>query len=212
MPRAVTSYVADPTDGLPARTVGPWSRHKHYVLDQYLGIFAAGMQKKWAHRAYIDLFAGPGVCADADTRSFFAGSPLLALAQPFTDHIYVDLDPTATDALRQRVASRQGDRRVTILTGDSNAVIDQVIEALPKRDCIAFAFIDPTNWEIHFETIRRLAEGRRVDLLVTFHGQNMKRASTVAEQPRLDDFFGTKTWRTGKAVPTLAEMVGRYTK
>jgi len=207
----MTRYVPDPTDGLPARVVGPWSRHKHYVLDQYLGIFAAGMRRKWAHRAYVDLFAGPGVCVDEETGSVFAGSPLLALAQPFTDHVYVDLDATATDALRQRVTPRQGPQRVTILTGDCNAVIDQVIDALPKRDCIAFAFIDPSNWEIHFETIRRLAEGRRVDLLVTFHAQNMKRASTVAQQPRIDAFFGTRAWRTGAGVPKLAEMVGCYT-
>lgn len=210
MPRGVTRYLADPTDGLPARVVGPWSRHKHFILNQYLGIFAAGMRKKWPRRVYIDLFAGPGVCADDDARSFFAGSPLLALAQPFTDHIYVDLDPVATGALRRRIEERAPARNVTILTGDCNQVIDEVIGALPKRDCIAFAFLDPTNWEVHFETIRKLADKRRVDLLVTFHAQNMKRASTVAYQPRLDDFFGTPTWRKDKVVPTLSNMVSCY--
>jgi three-Cys-motif partner protein len=212
LPRAATQYLPDPTDGLSARVVGPWSREKHHVLSQYLGIFGPSMRHKWSHRAYVDLFAGPGVCVDSDAHNFFVGSPLLALAQPFTDHVYVDLDPTATNALAKRVAARGVDRKVTIITGDCNALIDQVIEALPKRDCLAFAFIDPSNWEISYETIRRLVEGRRVDLLVTFHAQNMKRASTVAEQPRLDAFFGTKSWRTGKAVPTLAEMVGCYTK
>ena len=189
MPRAATQYLPDPTDGLLARVVGSWSREKHHVLGQYLGIFAQAMRTKWSRRAYVDLFAGPGVCVDSDAHSFFDGSPLLALAQPFTDHVYVDLDATATDALAKRVAARGRDRKVTIITGDCNVVIDQVIEALPTRDCLAFAFIDPSNWEISFETIRRLAEGRKIDLLVTFHAQNMKRASTVAEQPRLDAFY-----------------------
>lgn len=202
----------DPADGLPARVVGSWSRHKHYVLGQYLRIFATGMRKKWAHRAYVDLFAGPGVCIDDDTRTPFPGSPLLALAQPFTDYVFVDLDKRATDALAKRAAHSGSEGKVTIITGDCNDAIDRVIEALPKRDCLTFAFIDPSNWEIHFETIKRLVTGRKVDLLVTFHAQNMKRASTVGEQPRLDAFFGIETWRTGTTVPTLAEVRDCYTK
>jgi hypothetical protein len=38
--------------------VGPWSRHKHYVLDQYLGVFAAGMRKKWLQRGRPRLAPG----------------------------------------------------------------------------------------------------------------------------------------------------------
>src|SRR5688572_8505003 len=40
----------------------------------------------------------------------------------------------------------------------------------------------------------------------------MKRASTVASQPRLDAFFGAKTWRKDESVPTLSEMVGCYSR
>lgn len=200
----------DPTDGLPARVVGRWSRDKHYVLDQYIGIFAAGMRKKWRHRVYIDLFCGPGVCVEEDRGSAFAGSPLLALSQPFTQYVFVDLDPDATSALERRAAPLLLGRPMKLLTGDCNAVIGDVVDAIPGKDCIAFAFIDPSNWEVKFETIRKLVEGRRVDLLVTFHAQNMKRASTVAAQPRLDAFFGTPAWRPGTRVPTLAEMVGTY--
>jgi three-Cys-motif partner protein len=170
------------------------------------------MKKKWTHRAYIDLFAGPGVCIDDDTKTPFLGSPLLALASPFTDHVYVDLDPRATEALSKRIVARAPGRKVTIITGDCNEVIDQVTAALPKRDCLAFAFIDPSNWEVEFETVQRLVAGRKVDLLVTFHAQNMKRASTVKDQPRLDAFFGTGSWRTGSTVPTLAQMQDCYTK
>ena len=32
------------------------------------------------------------------------------------------------------------------------------------------------------------------------------------EQPRLDDFFGTTAWRSGTAVPTLAQMRECYTR
>jgi len=212
MPRAPTRYLPDPVDGLPARVVGSWSREKHHTLNQYLGIFAQGMRRKWSRLAYIDLFAGPGVCMDEDTLTPFPGSSLLALAQPFTDHVYVDLDPMATDALTKRVAPHRTGRNVTIITGDCNAVIDEVVAALPSRGCLAFAFIDPSNWEIHFETIERLVAGRKVDLLVTFHAQNMKRASTVKDQPRLDAFFGTKMWRSGTRVPTLAQVRDCYTK
>lgn len=43
-------------------------------------IFAAGM-KQWKYRAYVDLFAGPGVCATIasdGTRTFYDAPPLFA--------------------------------------------------------------------------------------------------------------------------------------
>jgi hypothetical protein len=42
-------------------------------------IFSQGMKRRWPHRVYVDLLAGPGRRVDRDTGEEFDGSPLLAL-------------------------------------------------------------------------------------------------------------------------------------
>jgi three-Cys-motif partner protein len=189
VPTARSRYYTYPTDGLPARVVKPWSEEKLYFVDRYMDIFANGMRRKWKYLAYVDLFAGPGVCVTAKSNDFHDGSPLRAFRHPFTHHVYVDLDRVAVDALRRRTAKWRTERVVEVIEGDCNAVIDKVIAALPERDCLVFAFIDPTNWQIRFETVQKLVSVRRVDVLLTFHVGHLKRVAD-RDQPEVDAFIG----------------------
>jgi hypothetical protein len=68
-------YADSPVDSIPARVVGDWSEDKHYYLGHFIEIFSTGMHKKWPSRAYIDLFAGPGVCMFRKTGRITDGSP-----------------------------------------------------------------------------------------------------------------------------------------
>lgn len=188
-PTAPTKYRTDPSDGLPARVVKPWSEEKLYFVDRYMNIFASGMRKKWKYLAYVDLFSGPGVCVSAGTDDFHDGSPLRAFRHPFTHHVYVDLDHTAVEALQTRSEKWKAERSVAVLEGNCNEVIDEVIAAIPERDCLVFAFIDPTNWQIRFDTVQKLVSVRRVDLLLTFHVGHLKRVAD-RDQPEVDAFLG----------------------
>ena len=213
MVKAKTEYVRDPADGLPARRVRRWARRKHHYLDRYLSIFARTMETKWRTRTFVDLFAGPGRCEERETGEFYDGSPLIAGRYAFTDHIYVELDPIAAEALEQRTATLAATRRVSVIQGDCNLAIDRVIERLP-RGGLTLAFLDPTTWQVSLETVRRLTEHRPVDLIVTFMGGLMKRVEMGT--PQLDAFFGTTAYRDdtrylgvdGK--PTLSGLLGCY--
>ncbi len=155
-------------------------------------LFAVGMSKKWSERAYVDLFAGPGLCM-RDDGAVEDGSPLIALAKPFTRLVFVELEELDVVALTDRIAERANGDRAVVIAGDCNDVVDQVHALLP-RDGLTFAFVDPTSWQVRFETIAALTKARRVDLLITFHVGGMRRVAD-RDQPRLDQFFGTKTWR-----------------
>jgi three-Cys-motif partner protein len=213
MTKAPSEYVIDPVDGLPARVVREWARRKHHYLERYADIFATGM-KKFPRRAYLDLFAGPGRCFEKETGETYDGSPLIGLRRNFTDHIYVELEDKAAAALDARCSPWKRERYVTVIPGDCNAKIDEVIGHLPRFG-ITFAFIDPTNWQISFDTIRRLTATRRVDLLVSFFGPSMKRVAAL-DQPRVDAFFGTKAWQTDPRFlgpdhrPTLSGLLACY--
>lgn len=130
MPTAKTEYVTGP-DGFPARVVGPWVERKVYYVGRYAAIFANGMKNRWKRRAYVELFAGPGISYDLGHRQFVDGSALRALAMTFTDWAFVDLDPVAMSALRQRIAARQRSAAATVIQGDCNEVIPQVRAQIP---------------------------------------------------------------------------------
>ncbi len=159
-------------DGLPVRDSGPWIQRKYFFLKRYMDIFTRGMKAKWQNRlSYIDLFAGPGRCLIRDTNSEVDGSPLIALSHEFSKYILVEENPENLRALRQRCGKSPKHRSIQIIEGDCNAVIDKVVP-----DGLSLTFIDPTGIDIHFDTIRKLAFGRAVDLLMTVQfGMDMKR-------------------------------------
>jgi len=212
MPEAEPEYAEDPTDGGPARVVGAWAKSKQFYVGRYMTIFATSMQKKWDALCYLDLFAGPGTCVVDGTADFYEGSALAAMARPFSHFIFVDKDPVATWALGLRVDGVAAGRPVTIIESDCNDAIKQVIAAIPPRS-LTLAFIDPTNWQIRFETVRELVEDRSVDIILTFHGGMLKRISHIEDQPRVDAFFGTTEWRKlvkGGRAPRLYDFCQVY--
>jgi three-Cys-motif partner protein len=182
---------------------------------QYAGIFTKGMKKKWAHLAYLDLFAGPGRCRVKPKGQFDDGSPLIALGLGFTHYYLSDLSPDVTTALRtrcQRVARH--DQSVLVQTGDANAVASNLNFEVKKlgRDALAFAFIDPPGTEMAYDSIAALTAGLPMDLLIFFplhmnlQRQRHYRQADPAEDSRWDAYFGTTEWRTCRSGHQLYEL------
>lgn len=194
MPRVATEWVWAP-DGLLARVVGPWVVRKTHHVDRFVDIFVTAMKGKWDGLGYVELFSGPGVSFDRVRREYLEGSPLRALRRDFTDYAFVDLDPLATGTLLKRIeVTPPGPRRVLVKSGDCNDQVDAIRSAIPRR-ALTLAFVDPTNWQVRFDTIARLVDGRSTDLLFTFHVGAMRRMVKTASTPALDAFFGTGAWR-----------------
>ena len=96
-----------------------------------------------------------------------------------------------------------------MLSGDCNEEVEEIIREIPQRGCLCLAFVDPTGLQIRFETIKRLTEGRRIDLIITFpEGMAIKRnLEKFLKQGHslLDDFMGDTSWRQkyGKELASL---------
>ena len=182
------------SDGQSGIKVGPWAQEKLHYIRRYCNIFNMGMKKHWVTRNYIDLFSGPGICLVEKTKTEIYGSPLLALSceSPFTHHFFNDAELKFIKALRKRSATYSS-TNTTYFNKDCNLVIDELLEKLPPYS-LDFCFIDPFNWEINFNSIRKLTEKRRMDLAITFHIGNIKR---VADNPpqELLDFFPNTSWQ-----------------
>ncbi|MEJ7784717.1 MAG: three-Cys-motif partner protein TcmP [Solirubrobacteraceae bacterium] len=177
-------------DGLPARVVKAHNAHKAHFIRQYSHTVAAAMKNKWGSRAYIDTYAGPGICWVEDTGEFVPGSPPIALdASPnFDHHVFVDKDSRCTDALHQRLAGSGA----VILTADSNqpATIEAVRAALPRRGCLSLALLDPQGCTLHLETLRALTDDRPMDLLINLPIHSLYRCLAAGYWHVLDDVLG----------------------
>lgn len=184
--------LVDSSDGYLAMIVGPWAKDKLHYIRAYCYIFNMDMKDKWNTRTYIDLFAGPGKCIIDTTNEEIEGSPLIALQSkvPFTHYFFNDISADAIDSVRKRTTSLSN---ITYFNKDCNEIIQDLLQKLPSSS-LDFCFIDPTNWQIKFDSIRKLTNGRRIDLAITFHTGAMKRCAD--EAPReLDDFFDGPSWR-----------------
>jgi len=182
------------SDGELAIQVGKWAKDKLHHIKNFCYVFNTGMKNIWKTRTYIDLFSGPGRCYIEATKEEIEGSPLIALncKTPFTHYFFNDVDSRFVNSLKKRVATNSI-TNVNLFSKDCNDVIDLILQKLPRRS-LDFCFIDPFNWEIKFDSIRKLTQGRRMDLAITFHIGNIKR---VADRPTqgLKDFFPDSNWQ-----------------
>jgi three-Cys-motif partner protein len=190
------------SDGLPARQVHEWSDEKLFYVERYMDIFTVGMKNKW-RLVYADFFAGPGICVDEKTGHESLGSPLRAVARSGFDRIFLnDADPEAVDALRRRIPlSQQG--RIRITKRDCNQAVEDAIQFLfpagSERSTLGLAFIDPTAFQMNFDSIQRLCEGRRIDLIITFMTGYIRRfGSQESLAKEVDGFVGGDGWRSGR--------------
>lgn len=92
-------------DGLLVRSIAGHSWQKAYYISRYTDTAATALQTKFrGRRAYVDLFAGPGICTERETDKLSWGSGLMALQinAPFDLYVLNDIDAKATSALAVR--------------------------------------------------------------------------------------------------------------
>lgn len=200
-------------DGLPARCVNEWSDEKLFYLRNYATIFSKGMKNKWANRAYLDLFAGPGRYRARPAGRFENGSPLIALGLPFTHYFFSDLSADVFSALDERVKRDSTEEQyVRVQRGDANELAGQLHDAVRGLgpNTLSLAFIDPPGTQFRFESIRRLSEGLPMDLLINFPlGMNINRQHSyrrAADDETFDAYFGTPRWRDAHDAPEFLAL------
>ena len=197
-------FISVPDDGLPTHEIGPWAEEKYRYVGMYAQLFATGMKNKWAHRIYLDLFAGPGYSRVRDTNHVVLGSPMIALSlpDPFDSYVFADENLESLEALRTRVGRVGGHSPVTYIPGNANDKVGRIIELISTtsiKSTLSFCFLDPYKLNIHFDTVRRIAEGRAIDfliLLALYVDANRNIQFYVARSNRIiDSFLGDPDWR-----------------
>jgi three-Cys-motif partner protein len=190
-------------DALPVQCVGPWAKEKHDYLRRYVDA-TKGPRSKFLSpagsrpaggAAYVELFAGPGKARIRTSGEIVGGSPFIALEHtgaPFTKVVLAEKDPETVAALSKR-ARPHGDR-VRIVPGDCNEKIDDILQQIPPYG-LNIAVVDPYGLRpLRFETLRKLAAVKRMDLVIHFPTMDIKRNLHQAEE-FVTRFLGTDSWK-----------------
>lgn len=205
-------YLLPEDDGLISRNSGIWAKDKLFYLQKYIDAFETAMRgKPWRRRIYIDLFAGPGKCMIKDGRGYFLGSSLISLTatHPFTDYYFVDTINENVNALKTRsTATKIDQNRIHFLVGDANRKVFEVTDEIKKIDSdfiagawpsLNLAFLDPDGFELEWDTVVELATINRMDLIIHYSQQGVKRMADRAlasdKETAIDKFFGDMEWR-----------------
>jgi three-Cys-motif partner protein len=192
-------------DGLLCGDVGRWAETKYRLIALYDELFATGMKDKWDQRAYIDLYAGAGYSQIRNTDIRLKGSPILALSvsHPFDKYIFCEESNALLEALTKRTQRVSHEANVSFVPGSCDIEIERVCEAIPRgsrnNKVLSLCLVDPFDFGLKFETIRRLSTVY-VDFLVLLAvGMDANRAYehyVDGNNPKLDEAFGNVAWRS----------------
>jgi three-Cys-motif partner protein len=198
----MSADVAD--DGLICNEAGAWTEDKLRHVSLYSTLFSSGMKGKWNKRVYVDLYAGAGHTKIRDTSRIILGSPLLALGMkdPFDKYVFCEEDPRKIAALRVRVGRAAPNADVTYITGNCNALTEQILTAIPAGSrgdtVLTLCFGDPYDIGLKFATLRALSV-RYVDfmllLAVWMDANRAYRRYVQEDATKVDEFLGSDTWR-----------------
>ena len=164
-----------------------------------ISIFNTGMHRKWERRYYIDLFAGPGRCVIRGSNEEVEGSPMLAVKSKvrFTDYFFGDKNLDFLEALRKRIGvlGLKEPPEFHSYHGDADRIVGELTGDLPAAEAsLGLAVLDAWGWDFSFKTLNKLAEGRRLDLVINFPVLPMKR-NWGRELPELDRFMNSNNYK-----------------
>jgi three-Cys-motif partner protein len=163
------------------------------------------MKGKWDQLVYIDLFAGAGYSRIVESGKIFMSSALISMAvsNPFSKYILCEVDKMRFEALEYRVKKHFPNHNVTLINGDSNSVVDQILKAIPSfkkgNTLLPFCFVDPYSLNFHFKTIETLGATRLMDFLIlqALHMDANRNLSKYLkdENEKIALYLGNENWR-----------------
>lgn len=204
-------YLRNEADELQPRASQDYAKDKLTILKVYMARFTTAMKDKpWRALNYVDLQAGPGKNKFSPSGDILLGSPLLALTTryPFDNLYLVEMGASEYEALEKRVGANERAASVKTFHADCNVAVDAIVEYIEQIDheyidgvwtCLNLAFLDPEGLEVEWKTVEKLANLKRMDLIINFSTSGITRNAGAAaeeiEETIFDRFFGTREWR-----------------
>lgn len=179
---------------------GLWTYIKLEVLNEYLNSYVKVFKNQPYFKViYVDAFAGTGECS---TRiGTIDGSAKLALnIDRFDEYIFIELDPVKVLFL-EKLKEEYPDKKITILNGDCNNEIKNIVAKYNWKKTRAVSFLDPFKMELSFDTLKLLSKTNAFDVWYLFPIGQASRALkndgqiTDLVTSQLNNLFGDNLWK-----------------
>jgi three-Cys-motif partner protein len=155
-------------------------------------------KKYYDGSVYIDLFAGSGLVKLKETGDIVAGSPLCALSHPAQNFDYavcVEKDKKKATVLESRLSKILSKDQFTVVQGDCNSVINDVIQKIQSKfkKPIVFTFVDPEGMEVKMKTLKQLNDSFLAqDFMINVGSQGVLRVKGKLDK---GDTSTESTWK-----------------
>jgi len=215
---------------------GPWTEIKLDAISEYLHFYQNALKNRGFETWYVDAFAGTGErnakvvkggifdnTPVEEVEEVLAGSARRALeiSPPFAHYWFSEQRPTRVKALE--ALRNEFDSDIIIRPGDANEQLRALFSSSPwvshrdSRKQRAVVFLDPYGMSVGFDTLRMLAETKRLDVWYLFPRkaviqQLANKASGIDDSKRLslNRIFGCDDWeeRFYRAQPAQGSLFG----
>lgn len=189
--------------------IEPHTEAKHAILRKYLNAWLPILTSSHGRVLIIDGFAGPG-----EYKCGKEGSPIIAI-KSVIEHkidiksevifIFIESDEKRYEFLEKKLEDIKLPKNITYTCkcAEFANVINEILDYISKNNlklAPTFVFIDPFGFKgIPFDTIKRLMENDRCEVLINFMFEEVNR---FIELPQFKDLytnlFGTSEWQKVK--------------
>lgn len=187
---------------------GAWTRLKLDIVEQYLDAWHLVMSKQRFQRVFVDAFAGSGKFQARNGAKPIPGSAAIALSKPFDRFVFFEKNRRRATELHN-LATRSGKHAsCTVLQGDFNVRLPEVLDTLRRPNSRGVLFLDPYGLSVNWETMCSIAQCQTLDVWYLFSLSGLYRQAALqsdrmdaGKEAKLDLLLGTHEWRTALYTP-----------
>ena len=183
---------------------GNWTIEKLDILSDYLDFYLTALKNQKFNKIYIDAFAGTGTIQVGDGTETINGSSKLALSakNDFDKYIFIEKNKKFYNELISLIDTEyhQYKRKVKTYNTDCNKALKEICDTIDWRNNRAILFLDPYAAELEWETLKKIAKTKAIDVwyLFPFSAANrmLKKDKRVDDtwKKKLNSLFGDDSW------------------
>lgn len=183
---------------------GKWTEDKLDILQQYLIAYMSALKNQKFKKVYVDAFAGTGsvTVKSNGCEKVISGSTRISLSvdPPFDEYIFIDIDKTRVESLKQMKAEHS-DKNIQIITDDCNHFLESYCRRPDLDQSRVVLFLDPYKSEVKWNTIETISHTKVIDLWYLFPLNMVFRSAWKKSIPPefaqniLNNLYGSNDWK-----------------
>lgn len=182
----------------------PQTKIKHFVFKEYFDTWVK-ILGKWNELNYFDCYAGSG--AYVEGKEIYFGSPVLAveIVEKNKENlgrkvnvVLIEQDKDNIENIGKIFKHKGLKTEPIVIEGTFDEAINEILDKAQVNLKPTFFFIDPFGFKIKFQTLKRIMETPKSEILLNFMFTQINRFLIDELEGTLNDLFGCEDWKSLK--------------